>query len=430
MFMKIFQKISSFYDGHKNIITNFVWRALQIFGKQGVNFVIFLICAKLLNAYDFGIYNYILAVIFFLALFGDFGISASVSKYVAEYAASKKEKLSLILFNVILIIVIFSVVASIFILIFGKYFFGGNFSYIAYSLPLLFFYPLSSILDGYYRGLNNFKKLSLIYLISSLFLVVVAFFITKKFGLLGAILSQNIYYIILSIVLFASIKKIKISLNREIIKEIGKYAILTGIISVSYFLYSRFDILILEKFNLIKEIGYYEMINKVIMLATLPFLILANVVAPIISNYFINNDWVKIYEKFKKYLIYSFIGSVLMAIGIFIFFPILLKHFLPNFYNTEVLILLNYLLIVFIFQKVADVIGNGFIFYTGHVKMNMVLMLIFGALNVFLSYYFISSYGFIGIGYSKIICVIFYSTLLLLVYKYKLKIKFIKHLVN
>jgi O-antigen/teichoic acid export membrane protein len=329
-----------------------------------------------------------------------------------------------------LIIAFFSILVSILIILFGKNFFGNNFIYIIYSLPLLLFFPLTSVLDGYYRGLNNFKKLSLIYLISSLFLVVVAFFITKKFGLLGAILSQNIYYIILSVILFASIKKIKISLNREIIKEISRYAVLSGIISVSYFLYSRFDILILEKFNLVKEIGYYEMINKVILLATLPFLILANVVAPVISKYFVNNDWAKIYAKFKKYTAYAFLGSIFVGIGIFVFFPTLLKYFFTNFYNTEVLILLNYLLIVFIFQKVADVIGNGFIFYTGHVKMNMVLMLIFGVLNVFLSYYFISSYGFIGIGYSKIICVIFYSTLLLLVYKYKLKIKFIKHLVN
>lgn len=421
--MRIFSKIISTYSKHGNIITNFIWRALQIFGKQGVNFVIFLICAKLLNTYDFGVYNYILAVIFFLALFGDFGISTSVSKYVAEYTISKKEKVPQVLSNVILIVAIFSTLVSLFIILFGKHFFTNNINFIIYSLPLLFFYPLTSILDGYYRGLNNFKKLSSIYLVSSFFLVIVAFFITKNFGLLGAILSQDMYYIVLSLALLISVKKIKISLNGEIIKEIGKYAILTGIISVSYFLYSRFDILILEKFNLIKEIGYYEMINKVILLATLPFLILANVVAPIISNYFINNDWAKIYTKFKKYVAYSFLGSIFIAIGIFIFFPILLKHFLPNFYNAEVLTLLNYLLIVFIFQKVADVIGNGFIFYTGHVKMNMVLMLIFGVLNVVLSYYFISNYGFVGIAYSKIICVIFYCTLLLFVYKIKLELK-------
>ncbi|MBN2884737.1 oligosaccharide flippase family protein [Patescibacteria group bacterium] len=404
------------YFEHKEIINNFFWRSLQIFGKQGVNFVIFLICAKLLNIYDFGVYNYILTVIFFLALFGDFGISTSVSKYVAEYSVSKKEKVNFVLFNVILIIAFFSVLVGVLIILFGKYFFGNNFIYIIYSLPLLLFFPLTSVLDGYYRGLNNFKKLSLVYLISSLFLVVVAFFITKKFGLLGAILSQNIYYIILSIVLFASIKKIKISLNREIIKEISRYAALSGIISVSYFLYSRFDILILEKFNLVKEIGYYEMINKVILLATLPFLILANVVAPIISNHFVKNNWTKIYTKFKKYFAYSFFASSLTAVIIFIFFPILLKEYLPNFYNNELLTLLNYLLIVFVFQKIADVIGNGFIFYTGHVKMNMILMLIFGVLNIFLSYYFISKYGFIGIGYSKIFSITIYSFTLIIVY--------------
>ena len=58
--------IKRFFLKHKETARNFFWRSLQVFGKQGVAFLIFFLCAKLLTPYDFGVYNYILAFIFFL----------------------------------------------------------------------------------------------------------------------------------------------------------------------------------------------------------------------------------------------------------------------------------------------------------------------------------------------------------------------------
>src|SRR3989344_5375397 len=100
--MKYF--IKNNYLEHKETIHNFIWRSLQIFGKQGITFFIFIICAKLLTSNEFGVYNYILAAIFFLIIFGDFGISAATSKYVAEYSVTDKDKLRYILFNSLIII--------------------------------------------------------------------------------------------------------------------------------------------------------------------------------------------------------------------------------------------------------------------------------------------------------------------------------------
>ena len=68
------------YNQHKETIHNFIWRSLQIFGKQGIVFLIFILCAKMLIPYDFGIYNYVLAIVFLLIMFGDFGISTATSK--------------------------------------------------------------------------------------------------------------------------------------------------------------------------------------------------------------------------------------------------------------------------------------------------------------------------------------------------------------
>ena len=101
------------YRRHKETVHNLTWRILQVFGKQGITFLIFILCAKFLVPYDFGIYNYSLTIIFFLIMFGDFGISTATSKYVAEYNIKDKEKLKSVLFNSGLIILAISILATI-----------------------------------------------------------------------------------------------------------------------------------------------------------------------------------------------------------------------------------------------------------------------------------------------------------------------------
>ena len=111
--------IHKHYQRHKETIHNFIWRSLQIFAKQGITFLIFILCAKLLTPYEFGVYNYALAIIFFLIMFGDFGISTATSKYVAEYNATDKNKLKLILFNSGIIILGLTIIVTILTLIIG-----------------------------------------------------------------------------------------------------------------------------------------------------------------------------------------------------------------------------------------------------------------------------------------------------------------------
>src|SRR3989344_8344395 len=111
------EKIKKTCQTHKETIHNFIWRALQILGQNGITFLIFILCAKLLSPYDFGIYNYALAIIFFLIIFGDFGISTATSKYVAEYNITDKEKLKAVLFNSGIIILGLTILITIITLI-------------------------------------------------------------------------------------------------------------------------------------------------------------------------------------------------------------------------------------------------------------------------------------------------------------------------
>ena len=140
--------IKNKYNQHKEIIHNFFWRSLQIFGKQGITFLIFILCAKLLIPYEFGIYNYVLAIILFLIVFADFGMSTATSKYVTEYNITDKEKLKSVLFNSGIIILGLTFIVSSVVLLFGKFYLGEKYIYVLYLLPLIFLIPITPLYAG------------------------------------------------------------------------------------------------------------------------------------------------------------------------------------------------------------------------------------------------------------------------------------------
>ncbi|MCK4744934.1 oligosaccharide flippase family protein, partial [Candidatus Parcubacteria bacterium] len=224
------------YFAHKETIHNFIWRALQIFGKQGITFLIFILCAKLLTPYEFGIYNYTLAIIFFLIMFGDFGISIAASKYVAEYKTINKDKLKGVLFNSGVVIFVLTIMIMIITLIFGHGYLKDKYIYVLYMLPLIFLAPMTSLYDGIYRGLKRFKKLSIISIAIGGFSVVFVYLIIERYGLYGALVAQNLFYFILLMGLALGYREFNFKLDREIMKEIGKYSLVIGISELGFFL--------------------------------------------------------------------------------------------------------------------------------------------------------------------------------------------------
>jgi teichuronic acid exporter len=215
------------YFKHKETLHNFTWRALQIFGKQGITFLIFILCAKLLNPYDFGIYNYILAVVFFLIIFGDFGISTATSKYVAEFNATDKSRLKLVLFNSLIIILVLGSIVTILTLVFGERFLGDKFYYIIYALPLLFLAPITSLYDGIFRGLKRFKELAVISLSVGVFSLVFVYLLITNYGLIGALIAQVLFYLLLTLVLSLRYGNLYFKIDKALIKKVFSYSLVT-----------------------------------------------------------------------------------------------------------------------------------------------------------------------------------------------------------
>jgi len=392
------------YIQHKETIHNFTWRSLQIFGKQGITFLIFVLCAKLLIPYDFGIYNYALAIIFFLIMFGDFGISTATSKYVAEYNLTDKEKLKSVLFNSGIIILIITILITILTLIFGPLYLKDKYLYVLYLLPLIFLAPMTSLYDGIYRGLKKFKSLAIISLIIGLISVFFVYFLIKQYGLIGALVSQNLFYLILLLGLGLGYRDFNFKLNKQVINEIGKYSFIYGLAIVGNYLFIRFGILILGHYNYIEEIATYELINRIFMILLLPFTLLGQVVAPNFAVLSAKKEYEKIKEKSIKYTIIFLLTGIILGLLFYFLIPYIFKLFFSNYFAKDYFGI-TFLLctIIYVTNVWAATFDAGILIPTGHAGLMAKTYLILGILGVILSLILVNYIGFLGVVLSFVI---------------------------
>lgn len=382
-------KLKQYYHIHREITDDFFWRSLQIFGKQGITFLIFILCAKLLTPYDFGIYNYALTIILLLVMFGDFGISTATSKYVAEYNISNKNKLEAVLFNSTIIILGLTILVTSLTLIFGPYYFKDKYVYIYYLLPLIFIAPMTSLYDGIYRGLKKFKQLAIISITVGFISVFFIYFLIRNYGLIGALISQNIFYIILLTVVGLSYRNFHFKFNKTVMKEIGKYSFIIGSISALYFLFTKVTILIMGYYSLFIEISYYELITKIILFILLPFNIFAQILGPKVVS-LKREHAVYLLKKITRF-------SIITGLFLFIFanaiIPFAIQIFLSKYYIFDFIEILRTYSFILLTQGAVIIASNGFAIYLGHANLNLKLLYVLFPINVIGAIFIIPKFG-------------------------------------
>lgn len=395
--------IKKYYNSNKEITHNFIWRALQIIGKQGITFYIFILCAKILSPYDFGIYNYSLTVVYFLIMFGDFGISTATSKYVSEYNIINKEKLKSILFNSGIIILILTILITVLTLTIGPGYLKEKYIYVLYLLPLIFLAPMTSLYDGIYRGLKKFKRLALISLITGAFSIGFIYFFVQNYGLIGALIIQNIFYLVLLVSLGFGYREFNFKFDKDTVKNIVVYGFTFGLAMMGYYLFSRIGVLILGYYNYINEIAVYELLNKIFIIILMPLTVIGTVVAPNFTEYYIQKKYELILLKFKKYFIIFFVLAIIFTFLSYLILPLIFSVFLKEYYNSLFSVMLIPVTIFYSSLVYGTVINIGIIIATGHVKIMSYSNIILGVGNVILSLILINYFGFMTVIYATLI---------------------------
>jgi O-antigen/teichoic acid export membrane protein len=381
---------------------NYVWRVLQTISKQGILFVITFLSAKLLSPNQFGDYSYVLAITMFAVMLGDLGISAAMTKYISENRLKENSDVKSILKTNLIFIFLISLLIVILCYVFFPFYIKDKMGSFYLISPLIILAPLTSVFDGYYRGIGNFKKLGLVNFFNGFFSVFYIYFLINENGLKGALIAQSIFYSLLLFTYFLSInfKGARIEINEG--KKIVRYSLVIGLSSVAAFFYSKGDILILGEFNYFKEIGYYELILQLFTIVVLPTSIYAQVVAPAVSNILSTNK-LFIYQYYLKNFKIIFSFAVLISVLFYMLSPLFFKWFLSDYYTIEMISCLH-IMAFLLPTKIWGVFQTqAFIVSTGKAKLVLYTTLIGGVLNVLLDFAAISVFGFIGVFYVTLI---------------------------
>lgn len=411
-----------YYKENIDVIQNYLWRTLQVFGKQGTSFVIFLIATNYLTKTDMGVYNYIISFITLLSIFADLGVSTATSKYVAEYAVTSKKKLRRVLFNSASMILLLTVVTTVVTLIFGRSWLGENYQYFVYALPILALSPLTSLYDGIYRGEKKFKELAFYAVGVGVFATALSIPIITAYGLYGAIIAQIILYAVLLIVMAVQYRDFEMKFDKVVIKDIFSYSLAFGIATIGFYLFSRVNLVILGQYGYFEEIAYYELLNKIFYISLLPFTILGQVIAPYITQIYAKKDYKAIMSTYKKTVMIMSVLAVLFFISSLFFAPIGVNLFAPEYYGGPMWVLLIPMALVYAGLIFSAPINSGIIVSTGYAGISTWLNIITGVINVALSIWFIERMGYVGSVYAMLISQSFAIVVLNWIYYKKIKI--------
>lgn len=399
------------------IISNFIWRALQMFGKEGVSFFFLILSVTYLSPWDFGLYNYIIAIVFFLIIFSDFGISTAASRYVAQSIELKDGAHKKLFFNATILISALSFIVFLILFLIELFIKPEIFNLAYIILPLIVLTPLSALLDGIYRGKKEFKKLTLITIVSGVISVLFGYFLVLYFDLLGALISQLLLYILFTSLCILSLRDIELVFDKSIIKEISGYSFVIGLSNVSFFLFSRINVLIIGYYGYIIEVGNFELVNKVILIMLLPYLVFAQVVSPEITALKSRKETNTLLKWYDTFILIAFLSSAVIAILVYVCVPLLTSINNPNLQNVELILLFKIMLISFVSQSMSIIASIGFSTSSGHAKLNLYFLLFFGLLNVLLSVYFTRSIGYLGAVYTGIIIKVVSDVIFVLFYR-------------
>lgn len=411
---------SKYFSLRKNL-TPFLWRLTQVLFKQGTTAIMFFIATYFLTKEDMGVYAYVSSMLLLLALFTDFGISTSTSRYVALYNSEDKEKVKRIFFNVSLVILVATVVVLVIFILLKDILSVQYPDYLLLTLPMIFIYPMTSLMDGIYRGLKEFKKLALFTILNSVVGIGGAYLLVTNFGLNGTVVAPLLYFSSYLIILLIAYRGYQFVLDKKIVKDVTTYAMYFGVAALGHYLFSKINVLILGSQNLLEEVAIYELLNKINTELLLPFIVLGQILAPNIVEDFSKKRFENIQKQFRKNLVLTLLAAIIFLPLSILITSVAVNLFFPIYSGDILQSLLLPVALTFSTAVPVVVINTGMITSTGHGKLMAIQNIITGIVNVLLNLFIIKSHGYIAVVWVTFAVQLISNTILYLIYSSKLK---------
>ncbi len=381
---------------------NFSWLLFDKFSRASLNFVLFVFLARYLGPSEFGILNYLLALVFLFTSLSSLGINPVLINTLIK---DKKNTNNNLLINSY-ILRFFASLLGYFIFISFIIFLHNKNIYLNYALIIGLTIIIKSyeILFSYFESKSLSKYIVISQSLSLLIISIVIFIlISLDFSIVYIyycfLIDSLIIFSLINFFYFRNIKKFTFSINLKIIqKTLNKsFPVLLSIISIV--IYMRIDQIMINLLLSENDVGIYSVsvriveifhfIPKIIMVSYLPVLLIS-------KKY--NKELIKINSSlFKISLVIIFF---ILISGKFITLILFGQMYLESVLTTTILSFS----LIFVFFGVI----NEHWYITKNLQKYYALNVFLGALtNVILNYFLIPIYGISGAAYSTILTYLF-----------------------
>lgn len=360
----------------KNNVTTRIIKAI-FFGIGGaaiskaILMIFNLIIARLVDETSYGVFSIINNTVQTFTVFAGAGLGVSASRTIALYREKNEELTGIIIKTLIVFTCILSLFVSMIMFIYSKkisLILSSNVdisNYLRLTSLTIFCTSVVLILQSVLQGFEEFKKIAFVQVIINSFNLIIGFFCTYYFRILGAVTSLLVLQLLLLLAYWFIIKRIikkkHIKLKFKITKEV-KSCIIN--VAIPAFLSSIFVIPIIwfTNFKFTNLNGYEEFAAFSVCLQW--FTILNYLpqqlgqVKPIYTQLYSNGDFNRLKQIILKMMRFSILFSLLIAL-ILMFFSGLILSTYGKFY-VEYRLPFVIMLIASVFYAIQSQYGNFF----------------------------------------------------------------------
>ncbi len=392
----------------QTIVKNTFWLTLAEIVSKGLSLVLVIYIIRILGALEYGKFIFALSFVSVMSIFSDLGVMDIATREFSRNKDNEKKFASIFTLEVILCLL------TLGITIISSFFITSNLQ-IQKMMWTLTIFVLSNSLFGiifsFLRARQNMEYEAIIKVIQSvvntLIIFLVIFFIPSAQNLSYGYLLSTIIVLLVVMVIF-SIYAQPIFLKWE--KDVLKILKMSWPLSFGFmagWIYISINSVILGYFGLITENGWYGAASKIAIATIIPANLIIKSFYPILSNFFVTSK-----DKLQKAWDYFIQSMVFLALPLIVGFVVLAPRIVYYLYGSD------FTPSILALQLMIFIIGINLINYPYTImlvvadkqKVNFLLIILGGIVNIVLNFILIPRYGF----YGSIIATIIASVLVFL----------------
>lgn len=289
----------------KKIAINAVSSSLQVVVVSIIYFLLYRYLLVRIGVSQLGVWSLVLATASLVNM-ANLGITTSMVKFVAQYRAEEKNTsidklvftafISMIVFFAVLIAVLYLAASFILKKIVDADHLQIALQILPFSLCSLFINGLGGVFTSLLDGLQKNYVRNLIYVCSSILLLVLSYILVPIYKINGVAYAQVIqagFVLVVTFILSARYFNARVffkwSWDKPIFKDIFAYGLKFQVISISQLLYEPTTKMLLSKFGGLSSVAYYEMGSRLVNQVRGLIVNANQVIVPVVANAAVKN---------------------------------------------------------------------------------------------------------------------------------------------